>query len=462
MATKRTARRLRSDAPSSTVTSKSYELSYGLPHLGAGWKWEMPAVFALPFVGCIAVLRPGPEPEDAERVVLARTPESALSTLADMGLDERYFTSTWEAYRAHYRMFAVGWVRDQTSSAANERSPRARFENVDAQGEIEAAVRVLRDPASFPSPESGGFMANSFFDGPVPFLPTSHGNWGFDQCRHDVAEVVALGDFLHHCREWLPDIANLYECYLTLRAAPPGGEVALTLPSEFTRDPSDAPDFVGRFVDIISGNAALYSKTFAALTDGRGEIQRRLRRQQLLGAWRGVLDGSTSRQVRGKALELFVATLVEDAADLHVIEKNVRTETAEVDLVLRNDVGRPFWAALSSPIVLVECKNWAKRVDAREARVLESKMKDRGRLTSVAIFVSVSGFTRPFHAHQAAMVRDGLLIVSVSAADIESLLEDTGAATLAWLEELIAKQAAGKFVPTAARRKDKAQRGREP
>ncbi len=67
-------------------------------------------------------------------------------------------------------------------------------------------------------------------------------------------------------------------------------------------------------------------------------------------------------RARGDALESLVDAIVRtEEPELQVIEKNLRTREEEIDLVLANGLRDPFWQSLSSPLILVECKNWSKK-----------------------------------------------------------------------------------------------------
>lgn len=65
----------------------------------------------------------------------------------------------------------------------------------------------------------------------------------------------------------------------------------------------------------------------------------------------------------------------------------------EIDLVVKNNVERPFWNALDSPLLFVECKNWSSSVGASEVRDFEMKLLNHGPLARLGFFVAPGGFT---------------------------------------------------------------------
>jgi Holliday junction resolvase-like predicted endonuclease len=146
---------------------------------------------------------------------------------------------------------------------------------------------------------------------------------------------------------------------------------------------------------------------------------------------------------RGDALESLVEALVRaEGAELTVIEKNFRTAEEEIDIVLSNSLADPFWVAQRSPLILVECKNWKESVGVSELRVLESKMRDRGALCRIGIFVSLSGFTKPFIEHLRRFQETGGIIFAVDGSDLAKMVEARERLTN-WLKMTGLKRALG-------------------
>lgn len=51
-------------------------------------------------------------------------------------------------------------------------------------------------------------------------------------------------------------------------------------------------------------------------------------------------------------------------------------------------------AGAVSPVTFVECKNWNSPVGVPEMSIFESKMRDRGAVFKIVIFVAMAGFTQ--------------------------------------------------------------------
>ena len=131
----------------------------------------------------------------------------------------------------------------------------------------------------------------------------------------------------------------------------------------------------------------------------------------------------SSKKARGDALEHLAEAMFAAEDGVVVMQKNYKTEEEEIDLVLRNELTDPFWASHQSPFILVECKNWAERVGVKELRVLESKMQDRRGPVRIGIFISVSGFTKPFLQRlKAIQGLDVGVIYPVTGADLTDLV----------------------------------------
>ncbi|MDI1447230.1 restriction endonuclease [Polyangium sp. 6x1] len=329
-------------------------------------------------------------------------------------------------------------------AAWSRRTPEAierailRLEHASPSDEIAAAVAIVQ--------RHGWKDWNSnFLDRERSLLPTVQGlPNATDLGAEHMAESVALGGFLYDGQLLYPEIVALFELYILLRATPPMDPVKFTFASEYVHTAEDAASCLTSSIGSIADKVRLYNHTFVALTDGQGVLQRRLRRDALCTAWQTANVDTLTAQEKGVRLEQFADLLLADIDGLMVVEKNLRTQTAELDLVVQNNVARPFWSNLGSPLIFVECKNWTKAADVREARALESKMRARGRVARMSIFLSVSGFTKAFTDHVASLARDDLLLVSIQGEDVGRLIGDSKSDTTKWLETIIATQASGR------------------
>lgn len=72
------------------------------------------------------------------------------------------------------------------------------------------------------------------------------------------------------------------------------------------------------------------------------------------------VDAAETATDKGTSLELLMEALFTQVPGFVVYQRNVRTETEEIDLVLVNDSPDPIYSRDGS-IILVECKNWTGR-----------------------------------------------------------------------------------------------------
>nr|WP_306631533.1 restriction endonuclease [Arthrobacter ulcerisalmonis] len=153
---------------------------------------------------------------------------------------------------------------------------------------------------------------------------------------------------------------------------------------------------------------------------------------------------SYTTKARGDSLESLVDALVRtEEPELSVLEKNFKTSEEEIDLVLTNSLTNPFWTALSSPLMFVECKNWSRPVGVPEIRIFESKMRDRGAVCKIGIFVAMAGFTRTALDRLKVPQRDLGVIFAITGDDLRNLVTKKTRVT-EWLQTEGAIRAFGK------------------
>jgi hypothetical protein len=125
---------------------------------------------------------------------------------------------------------------------------------------------------------------------------------------------------------------------------------------------------------------------------------------------------------KGKSLEDLAECFVNLFKGLKVVGRNVRVEAEELDLVVKNEVEKIFWQRLGAPII-VECKNWTKRVGANEIRNLVLKMRE----VTTAFLITTHGVTSKGGALteilEARKNRKYILVFDIG--DIEEILRGT-------------------------------------
>ena len=189
-----------------------------------------------------------------------------------------------------------------------------------------------------------------------------------------------------------------------------------------------AASYWERASESLTGEAQALGRLFAVLASFNSKLGRDFwfaRAADLLGRITtfSLDDTETSARSRGDALESLVDALVRtEEPELRIVEKNFRTAAEEIDLLLSNSLSDPFWIALGSPLILVECKNWTAKVGVSELRIFESKITDRGALCKVGIFVSMSGFTKPFLERLQSFQSTGGVIFAIDGSELHTLV----------------------------------------
>ena len=405
-------------------------------------------------------VRPG-EDEDGEPTVevgFEAFAEDVLKTLAGGGLGwsaavAAYAEVRFSGYSAGFLMGTVtseGGGVDRIERVKRIERAKAAFEALSPETDLrslgELMVGEWRDER-----EDVSLLSKLTYDGD---LPSAH-DAAFETWEHAhkrgienafaagrAAESLAMLDrtapmlawpllvciFLHQ----LPNDAML-RLVLTEDAAQSGD----VLDEEAARE--YAAGYWSRASDALASEARTLERLFAVLAGSTLDTGSEFwfaRAADLLERMR-VLKATpdVTNHARGDALESLVDALVRtEAPEVRVVEKNLRTEEEEIDLVLSNGLSDPFWSTLTSPIIFVECKNWSKKAGVPELRVFESKMRDRAAVCRIGIFVSRSGFTSTFMTRLKAIQADVGMIFAIDGIELAELVSSKRRIT-DWLRE---------------------------
>jgi restriction endonuclease len=159
------------------------------------------------------------------------------------------------------------------------------------------------------------------------------------------------------------------------------------------------------------------------------------------------VDGAPNANDKGSSFELLAKYLFENLDGVEVHQHDIQMAAEEIDIVLwnsqREDVLRPW-----DPVILVECKNWTSRVDAKALDSFIAKVRRRALKT--AIFVAANGVTGGFVAGDgkelgaasiiASALQEGIRVIVITMDDIRGL------ASLDDLRSLIKSRYCGLFV----------------
>jgi len=121
-----------------------------------------------------------------------------------------------------------------------------------------------------------------------------------------------------------------------------------------------------------------------------------------------------SAQLRGRRYEAAVAFLLSQVDDFDVVERNLRTDTEELDAVVqqRATQGR-VWSGLGAPLILVEAKNWKEPVSQKEASAFRVKLDGRRGVVRLGLMFGASGFTSDALDQELRFASDELTIAFV-------------------------------------------------
>jgi len=104
-------------------------------------------------------------------------------------------------------------------------------------------------------------------------------------------------------------------------------------------------------------------------------------------------DTVKNKHEKGKLFERLTEIIFTSNNFFELVDKRVNTGDEEIDLVVKNNIDKPFWNALQSPLFFIECKNWINVVGTKELRDFEGKLRNHAKLVKVGFFVSINGFS---------------------------------------------------------------------
>lgn len=233
--------------------------------------------------------------------------------------------------------------------------------------------------------------------------------------------VIRIANLFSEDSDCPIEIQELLLARLALEIVPGGAVVELDL-TQFW-DEVEGPDFSNepsRLAEQLVTKVELYNRTFAALATKESDLGHRIVTQRIKGALQ-LLDRAVSRVEKGRSLEALMETIFANHPGFVVSNRAFNLGDEEIDLIVRNHVDDPFWQALHSPLILVECKNWTAPVGTKEVRDFETKLRDHP-LAQVGIFVALNGFTSEVKSALLRAEREGYHICTITRTQIECLV----------------------------------------
>ena len=392
------------------------------------------------------VIRPGVD-EDGEpsiEVGFRASAGEALTNLERAGLGWAAAVAAYADIRfsGYSAGFVIGSVLREKNRGVSDQDAERRieeFEALPADQDLMSLGELMLNEWQDRASEEVSLLSALTYDGDLPSpFDAAFAVWEAAEQR-GVANPFAAGraaESLALLDRTAPMLAWPLLVCVFLRQLPDDSVVELVLTEDADRsadveDEASAREYATSYWSAASDDLARQARTlqrlFAVLAgssvSGGAEFwfARAADLLDRVEALKSTTDVTT--RARGDALEALVDALMHtEEPELQVIEKNLRTAEEEIDLVLRNALRDPFWSSLTSPVILVECKNWSRPAGVSALRVLESKMRDRGALSRIGIFVSMSGFTNPFLVRLKSVQADVGVIFAIDGDDLSTIV----------------------------------------
>ena len=185
--------------------------------------------------------------------------------------------------------------------------------------------------------------------------------------------------------------------------------------------------FVGVDADVIVLDDYVTSRQLdvrsllVALADIEVPVSPELRRSVAKVVWSRIGDGTP--QEKGSRLEALLAFTFAQVRDLKVVERNYRTETEEIDLILQIDnFSSRVWQKPGVPFILVEAKNRADKASQPMVSTLITKLQTKRGTARIAVLVSLGGFTDDARMQELRFSTQDICVVMIDRAQLENML----------------------------------------
>jgi hypothetical protein len=127
------------------------------------------------------------------------------------------------------------------------------------------------------------------------------------------------------------------------------------------------------------------------------------------------------RNRKGVLLERLLALLLKSIPGFDRLDTRLRNSLEELDILVQNGSVDPFWQK-ESPYILVECKNWSKRIGAKELRELWAKMEGRYNRCRLALLVAAGGIAGTVRDLQLRKSENDMLVILIEAGSLDDLV----------------------------------------
>jgi CheY-like chemotaxis protein len=181
---------------------------------------------------------------------------------------------------------------------------------------------------------------------------------------------------------------------------------------------------LGAYDYLVKGSGVTPALLAAKLDQVRELVRARQRgepagEEVIRELWRTLTSGTS--HARGRQLEELILRLLCAVPGFHEASRRLRASTEELDVVVRNESLDEFWRKQGS-YFLVEAKNWAHKVGARELRDFGTKVVRRKANASLGFIVAPGGFTKSLAPELSAFRGEGVTLVPVDREGLERLV----------------------------------------
>ena len=142
-------------------------------------------------------------------------------------------------------------------------------------------------------------------------------------------------------------------------------------------------------------------------------------------AWDRCREDGLSPHVKGRRLEGLVCFLLSQVEGFIVAERNLRTETEELDAVIQQTQlnGPRCWSQLSAPFILVEAKNWSTRATQAEVSVFRAKMQGKRGSVRLGLHFAANGHTTDAFAQELRFATEDLTVALIGPKEISDWID---------------------------------------
>lgn len=238
-------------------------------------------------------------------------------------------------------------------------------------------------------------------------------------------------DLVKQKRALYVHLASRIRPYLAtrLRATTAAGYIpVLAVPLERLWDEdfiTQAMDVGTEIIAIGPGPTVLGEPTMLLSILGDREIRPTLgvRRKLARAGWSVAKGPAPSSAVKGRRLEAVISFLVAQVHDFRVVERNFRTATEELDIVVQHRGNTRSWARLGCPYLLVECKNWGERVNQASFSAFRTKIQGKRGTVRIGLMVSAAGFTDEARVQELRFSSEDITVVFLGPDEVDGLIE---------------------------------------